>query len=253
MKFRGFHPRTQLARWGLFAVAVGIVLGATAPIAVRDLFAAVESQSGNLPWVAERLFGFLAYFAMAGSVIYGLLLSTKILDAIAHRPITFTLHQDLASFGLGLAAIHGALLALDKSVPFTLAQIALPGLAPYRPVWVAAGQIAFYLMLAVVGSFYVRRRIGQRAWRLLHYLTFLAFVGATAHGLLAGTDSGSAWAWWIYVGSTVAVVFLFAYRIALSIGGRHLGVATAAARRPFPARPVAAPVVEAPGAELSAG
>ena len=67
-------------------------------------------------------------------MIYGLLLSTKILDAIAHRPITFALHQDLASFGVGLAAIHGMLLALDKSVPFSLAQIAVPGLAPYAPL-----------------------------------------------------------------------------------------------------------------------
>ena len=177
----------------------------------------------SLPWVVERLFAFLAYGAVTGSVIYGLLLSTKILDAIAHRPITFTLHQDLASFGVAFAAIHGMLLALDKSVPFDLAQIAVPGLAPYAPIWVGVGQVSFYLMAAVIASFYVRRRIGQRAWRLLHYLTFFIFVGATAHGLGAGTDSGAAWAWWLYVGSTVAVAFLFGYRIVVSVGGRMAG------------------------------
>jgi sulfoxide reductase heme-binding subunit YedZ len=156
-----------------------------------------------------------------------LLLSTKILDAIAHRPITFNLHQDLASFGLGLAGIHGALLTLDKSVPFDLPRIAVPGLAPYAPIAVAAGQLAFYLMAAVIASFYVRRTIGQRAWRLLHYLTFLAFVGATAHGLGAGTDSGSAWAWWIYVGATVPVVFLLTYRVLVSLGALAARRATA--------------------------
>jgi sulfoxide reductase heme-binding subunit YedZ len=220
MRFRGLDPRTRLVRWGLLAIAIGMVLGATAPTAVRELQVAWVAHRSMLPWVFERLFAFLAYFAMAGSVIYGLLLSTKLLDAIAHRPITFTLHQDLASIGLGFAGIHGALLGLDKSVPFSLAQIAVPGLAPYSPIWVAAGQITFYLMLVVVGSFYARRRIGQRAWRLLHYVTFLVFVGATVHGLVAGTDSGSAWAWWIYVASTVAVVFLFVYRITISVAGR---------------------------------
>lgn len=220
MRFRGLDPRTRFIRWGLFAVAVGIVLGATAPNAARALATAWETNRSSLPWLVERLAGFLAYFALAGSVVYGLLLSTKILDAIAHRPITFNLHQDLASFGLGLAGIHGALLALDKSVPFSLPQIAVPGLAPYAPLAVAAGQGAFYLMAAVIASFYVRRTIGQRAWRLLHYLTFLAFVGATAHGLAAGTDSGSAWAWWIYVGATVPVVFLLTYRILVSRGAR---------------------------------
>ena len=185
----------------------------------RGLAGAWEANRSSLPWVFERTFAFLAYGAVAGSVIYGLLLSTKVLDVVAHRPITFALHQDLASFGVGLAAIHGMLLALDKSVPFSLAEIAVPGLAPYAPMWVAAGQVAFYLMAAVLASFYLRRRIGQRAWRLFHYLTFFAFIGATAHGLGAGTDSASPWAWWLYVGSSVVVLFLFVYRITSAVVG----------------------------------
>jgi sulfoxide reductase heme-binding subunit YedZ len=247
MKFRGLHPRTQLVRWGLVAVAIGIILGATAPTAASQLHTVWEANRSSLPWVFERLFAFLAYFAMAGSVVYGLLLSTKILDAIAHRPITFTLHQDLAAFGLGLAAIHGTLLALDKTVPFSLAQIAVPGLAPYAPIWVGAGQVAFYLMAAVIASFYVRRRIGQRAWRTLHYLTFLAFIGATAHGLAAGTDSASAWAWWLYVGSTVAVTFLLTYRIVVSVGRRR---AEPEPRRPSASVPARRAAVDGSLAEL---
>ena len=220
MKFRGLDPRTRWVRWGLLAIALGIVIGTTGPTAVRALSMAWDANRSILPWVFERLFAFLAYIAMAGSVVYGLLLSTKILDAIAHRPITFSLHQDLASVGLGFAAVHGMLLALDKTMPFTLAQIAVPGMAPYAPVWVAAGQVSVYLMAVVVGSFYVRRQIGQRAWRTLHYVTFLAFVGSTAHGIGAGSDSASPWAWWLYVGSTILVVFLLVYRIAISLGGR---------------------------------
>ena len=34
MKFRGFDARTQATRWGLFAVAIGIVVGATGPTAI---------------------------------------------------------------------------------------------------------------------------------------------------------------------------------------------------------------------------
>ena len=221
MKFRGMDQRTQFIRWGLFAITVGLVLGATAPTAVHSLATAWDGNRASLPWLVERLAGFLAYFAVAGSVIYGLLLSTKILDAIAHRPITFNLHQDLASIGLGLAGVHGVLLGLDKTVPFSLAQIAVPGLAPYAPLAVAAGQIAFYLTALVIASFYVRRTIGQRTWRLLHYLTFFAFLGATAHGLAAGTDSGSAWAQGIYVSASVAVAFLFGYRIVTSVSTRR--------------------------------
>jgi sulfoxide reductase heme-binding subunit YedZ len=202
------------------AIAAGIVLGATLPTLGAGIVHAVEQNAANLPWYAERLFAFLAYLTVWGAVVYGLLLSTRILDAIAHRPVTFALHQDLAIVGLVLAGIHGALLSLDHTMPFSALQIGVPFLAPYLPVWVGFGQLAFYLTGAVVLSFYVRRHIGQRAWRLLHYLTFLAFVGAAAHGLVAGTDSGAAWAWWLYVGSSAAVVFLTAYRIVLSLGSR---------------------------------
>ena len=46
----------------------------------------------------------------------------------------------------------------------------------------------------------------------------LAFFGATAHGVMAGTDSPTPWAFWMYAGSSVAVAFLLAYRIAMSVG-----------------------------------
>ncbi|HEY6058288.1 MAG TPA: hypothetical protein VIV06_09660 [Candidatus Limnocylindrales bacterium] len=220
MRFHGLDPRTRLTRWGLVAVALGIVLGATSPRIAHDLLAALATHRSSMPWLLERLAAFLAYLAMSGSVVYGLLLSTRLLDAIAHRPITFALHQDLAAIGLGLAGIHGALLGLDATVPFSLPQIAVPGLAPYAMGAVALGQVAFYLTIVIVASFYARRMIGQRAWRGLHFLTLLVYAGATAHGILAGTDSGSAWSWWLYAGSVVIVTFLLVYRVVMAIAGR---------------------------------
>jgi len=170
-------------------------------------------------------------------VIYGLLLSTKILDAIAHRPVTFALHQDLAAIGLGLAGVHAVLLGLDSSVPFSLFEILVPFAAPYRPAWVGLGQLALYLAAIVYASFHLRRRIGQRAWRTLHYLTFLSFVGATVHGILSGTDTSTAWAWWSYVVASVAVVFLTVYRVVVAVEARRGGVTGASpapAGRPSP-------------------
>ncbi len=234
MIYRGLSRRTALIRWTLFAVAVGIVLGTTLPVAIGALGNLAGAAPERLPWVGTRIFAFLSYFAIAGSVIYGLLLSTKILDAIAHRPVTFALHQDLAAIGLGLAGIHVALLGLDATQPFTLSDMLIPFAAPYRPVWVGIGQVALYLVAIVTASFYVRRRIGQRAWRLLHYVTFLAFAGATAHGIMSGTDTATTWAWWTYVVTTTVVVFLTAYRIADAILTRRERHGRAAATGPGP-------------------
>ena len=220
VKYRGLDPRTRPLRWGLFLLVVAFVVVVAGDGAVQALMGAVGAERDRLPWYATRLFALLAYLALAASVIYGLLLSTGILDSVAHRAVSFTLHQDLAAVGLSLAMIHAALLALDPSVPYAPAEILVPFFGPYRPLWVGLGQVSLYLSAIVVGSFYVRRRIGQRAWRLLHYTTFLAFVGATAHGLMSGTDSGTPWAFGGYLAAASAVAFLFAYRVVISVAKR---------------------------------
>jgi predicted ferric reductase len=215
--YRGMDPRTNLVRFGLPTVAAGIVLGATLPGAISGVLAADPT---TLPWLFERLFAWLAYIAMALSVVFGLLLSTKILDQIAHRPVNFTLHQDLAAAALGMAGLHAVLLGLDASMPFSLAQMFVPGNAPWQPVAVGVGQVAFYITLIVTASFYVRRHIGQKAWRALHFTTFLAFAGATGHGIAAGTDSTAPWAQWIYLAAMTVATFLLVYRIGLSMAER---------------------------------
>jgi predicted ferric reductase len=232
--YRGLSSRTSLVRWGLFAIAVGIVLGTTLPFAVGGLVQLAGSAPERLPWVATRITAFLSYFAIAGSVIYGLLLSTKILDAIAHRPVTFALHQDLAAIGLGLAGVHVVLLGLDSTQPLSFAEMLVPFASPYRPLWVGLGQLAIYLVAIVYASFHLRRRIGQRSWRLLHYVTFLAFAFTTAHGILSGTDTSTPWAWWVYVVATTVVVFLTVYRIAESVMARRERRGRAPATGPGP-------------------
>jgi sulfoxide reductase heme-binding subunit YedZ len=223
VKYRGLNPRTRPLRWGLYVLVLAAILTLTGPAAVGAASRWLATEHDKLPWYGVRLFGMLSYLAVALSVIYGLLLSTGVLDAVAHRAVSFTLHQDLAAIGLSLGIVHGALLMLDKTVPYSPVQVLVPFAGPYQPLWVGIGQIALYLMAIVYVSFYARRRIGQRAWRLLHYATFLAFLGATAHGLLAGSDTSAAWAFWTYVGASVAVTFLFGYRVTRAVGVRMTG------------------------------
>jgi predicted ferric reductase len=237
VKYQGLNPRTRLIRWGLFGLAITMVLYATAPKATGLAVDWVTLHQESLPWYATRFLGFLAYGALAISVIYGLLLSSGILDALSHRVVSFTLHQDLSAVAIGLTALHGAVLALDTFVPQTVRQLLIPFTGPYRPEWVGIGQVTLYLMIVVYASFSVRRRIGQRAWRLLHYTTLLAFVGATAHGLMSGTDTPAAWAFGAYTIASVVVVFLLIYRVTLGLANslRPTGRTKAPVREEFSA------------------
>jgi predicted ferric reductase len=229
--YRGLPRPVQAVLWLATSAILGIVIGATFPAALRALGATAALAPGKLAWYGVRATGFLAYFAVAGSVIYGLLLSTKLLDAIAHRPVSFALHKDLALVGLALSGLHGLLLLGDHTYAFTPGAIAIPFASPYAPAAVAVGQLAFYVMAIVTGSFYVRRQIGQRAWRLIHYLTFLGFVGVTLHGITSGSDTSAPWVIWAYLVPTAAVVFFLAYRVVVSVAQRR--AASVPGRVPF--------------------
>jgi predicted ferric reductase len=217
----GLDPRTRLLRWTLFLGIVAIIIAGTGGAAFEALSGWLRDEYERLPWYVTRITALLAYLALTGSVVYGLLLSTKVLDRIAHRAVSFTLHQDLSSIGLALALVHAAVLMLDRSVPYSPLEVVVPFSGPYRPIWVGVGQVTLGLTMVVLLSFYVRKRIGQPNWRRLHYLSFVAFFGATAHGLMAGSDTGADWVYLGYLAMTAIVVFLFVYRVALAVAQRR--------------------------------
>jgi len=232
--YRGLPRFIRIATWIAVAVLVGVVIGATAPTALRRVGAVLALQPGLLSWYSARALGFLAYGTIAVSVLYGLLLSTKILDSIAHRPVSFALHKELAIVGLVLVGLHAGVLLADQSFDFSPRAILVPFASPYATVWVGIGQLTFYLTAVITASFYLRRHIGQRAWRLIHYLTFLSFIGASVHGIMSGSDSGSPWAFWIYLVPTVLAVFLLTYRIVVSVAGHLRGNSASAMFGPGP-------------------
>ena len=55
-----------------------------------------------------------------------------------------------------------------------------------------------------------------RPFRFIHLASYLAFVGTALHGLLSGTDSPLWTVRAMYLGTTLVVVFLTAYRVFMS-------------------------------------
>ena len=149
----------------------------------------IELAAAGMPvtWLVARAAGLVAFALLTLSVTLGLVFSTKLLRRGARRTL-LGWHQTLIWTGLAMLVLHMASILLDPVMRFGVTAVVVPGAAPWRPITVAAGIVAGYLMLALALSFHVRRRIGQRRWRLLHYASFAAFVLALGHALHAGTD-----------------------------------------------------------------
>ncbi len=180
-----------------------------------------QAQAMGLPltgqtsayWYMARAGGLVAYVLIWLSTLWGLALSTKVVKELISPAIAYGLHEFLSIGAIIFTALHGLVLLGDTYIDFTIFHLLIPFSAPYEPLWTGLGVIAFYLATIITLSFYVRRTISQKVWRWLHYLTFLVYVLALLHGLMAGTDSGRLALQIMYLGSGSSVLFLLYYRL----------------------------------------
>lgn len=182
-------PRT--IGWMLGGVAIGTTLALVVlPYLAPALSVSLSSAQPRTWWYLSRTSGLVAYALMALSMILGLLLSTRFAKDWPGSATAFSLHEHTSMLGLSFALFHALVLLGDRHTPFTAAELVLPFGAAYQPFALGLGQLAFYGTVLLVGSFYVRKRIGQRTWRALHFGSFVVFALALSHGLMAGTDHG---------------------------------------------------------------
>ena len=195
----------------LLLIAAGSTNGSIASL-LNKLFA---TNSVQAMWYITRAAGLISYLLLWLSTVWGLAVTNKILDPVLHRSFTYDFHEYLSLLAIGFVILHVGVLLADKYLPFSLAQILVPFAAPYRPVWVGIGTIGLYLTLLVSITFYIRRWIGQKTFRLIHLVSYIAFIAAALHGLFAGTDSPLLSVQVMYLATALSVVFLTVYRIAV--------------------------------------
>ncbi|MBI3362534.1 MAG: ferric reductase-like transmembrane domain-containing protein [Chloroflexi bacterium] len=203
----------------LMAVALGAFAAAIAlPAWLPGLSASLLGSAPKAYWYLSRSSAFIAYILLWLSMALGLIITNKMARVWPGGPTAFDLHQHASLLGLAFALFHGLILMGDKYINYTLRQVLLPfASVDYRPLWVGVGQIGFYLLALVGLSFYARRQMGNRLWRLIHYLSFAVFALALLHGLMSGTDSATTWARSLYWTSGGSLLFLTVYRVLASM------------------------------------
>lgn len=179
---------------------------------IRILF---NTNSIQLWWYVTRAAGLTGYFLLWLSMVWGLAIPSKIVQSLLDGTYTYDFHEYISLIGLGFVAIHVIVLMFDKYLPFNLIQILIPFTDTYRPLWVGLGIISLYIMLLVTITFYLRQVIGSRAFRAFHVLSLVGYLGATLHGLFAGTDSALPITNILYFGTFLITLFLTVYWLAM--------------------------------------
>jgi hypothetical protein len=167
----------------------------------------------TITWDTARAGGFVAYILVTISIALGLALSLRWYSRSWPRWATTDLHRYITLLALVFTGVHSLAIWLDPYMAFTPAEVLVPFMTHYRPIWVALGIVAAYLLVAIWLSERIQKRIGYAWWRRLHYLTFGVWGLATIHGLTTGTDTRTGWALLIYAGSALLVGWLLAIRL----------------------------------------
>ena len=206
--------------------ALMLLLGA----ALGALFAAVvvphwlpgmaASLTGSHPkayWYLARGAGIVAYVLLWLSIVLGLMVTGKLSRVWPGSFAAVDLHQFTSLLALAFALFHMLILLGDRYIGYSVAQLLIPFASTgYRPLWVGLGQVGLYLTAIVTFSFYVRRRIGHRTWRFVHYGSFMVYFLVTIHGLEAGTDTRSPAMVALYGLTGLTTYALTVYRILVS-------------------------------------
>ncbi len=214
--FEEMESLLSLEGWLLVLLASAI--GAVAALFVLPSLGPVLGQSltGTNPqgyWYLARAAGLVAYLLLWLSVAFGLIITNKFARLWPGGPTAFDLHQFTSLLALAFTVFHGLVLLGDQYINFSLVQLLIPFSDTYRPFWVGLGQLAFYLAIPVAFSFYARKSLGYKTWRLLHYGSFAVYFLVTLHGLFSGTDSTTLSALAMYGMTALTTVALIVYRV----------------------------------------
>lgn len=167
----------------------------------------------KLWWYLARSTGTVAWALLTAAVVWGLLLTTKLLDGRPAPKWLLDLHRFLGALAVTFTALHLGGLVADTYTDFGPADLLVPFASTWKPLPVAAGVVAMYLLLAVEISSLVMRHLPRRWWRRIHLTSFGSFWLATIHGIAAGTDRRNPLLLAGYLLAAGTVIFLTAFRV----------------------------------------
>lgn len=180
---------------------------------IPGLSASLGGEAPAAFWYLSRAGAIVAYFLLWLSMMLGTGITNKLGALWPGLPSTIELHKFSSLLGLAFGVFHGLILLGDKFIGFKLVQILVPFISPFQPLAVGLGQTALYVWIILDISFYIRKVIGKKVWRAIHFSSFLMYVSVLVHAIIAGTDASSPWLMYIYLVSGSLLVFMIAYRI----------------------------------------
>lgn len=164
-------------------------------------------------WYVSRAAGLMTWALCAASIVWGLMLSSKAVRRRGLPAWLLDLHTFLGTLAVVFAGLHIGGLVADNYTYFSWKEVLVPMGSAWRPGAVSWGVVAFYILLAIQVTSWMRRRLPKRVWHAIHLGSFPLFLMGTLHGILAGSDWTSQVVRWIGAAISLLVMVAIALRL----------------------------------------
>jgi sulfoxide reductase heme-binding subunit YedZ len=191
----------------------------------------VAATHGPSPlWYATRGAGAMTLVLLTLSVVLGIAEVRRWPLLGSSRFAVAALHRTVSLLALVLLIVHIVTTLLDPFPPIGVLTALVPFAADYRPLWLGFGTLASDVLVALVLTSLLRRRLGYGAWRATHWAAYACWPLAIAHGLGTGSDTQATWMLALTLACVAAPLLALAGRLARpgSPAGARTAVAAAA-------------------------
>lgn len=161
-------------------------------------------------WYVTRASAMIAWVALVISVIWGILLSTRIFRRFDNPVWLLDLHRWLSGIAVSMTGLHMFSLYMDSYAHFSVEDLFIPFHSQYAkvaalgPLPVALGVICAYLMIAVQSTSLIMRILPRKFWKFIHYGSYVTVLLISFHAGWTGTDTRS----WVYRIVAIALIML---------------------------------------------
>jgi hypothetical protein len=174
---------------------------------------AIAAASPSPFWFLTRGTGVISLLLLTLTVALGIANVRRTQIGEMPRFVLDSVHRTAALLAVSFVGVHIVTTLLDGFAPITLLDAVIPFTSAYRPVWLGLGTVAFDLLLAVIITSLLRRRLGYGAWRATHWLAYASWPVALIHGLGTGTDAKTHWMLLLTAGCVAVVLAAVVVRV----------------------------------------
>jgi sulfoxide reductase heme-binding subunit YedZ len=144
--------------------------------------------------------GFVSLFLLWLAVMWGIALGRGWAMTRMKHSTLLAIHHTLALVGLTLGIVHaGAQLAVPGG-PIRVVDEFIPFVNPHDPIGVGVAVLGTELMIALILSVPLQKKLGYNRWRGLHVLAYAAYTLISGHVVISGSEVSWPVAGLVFVG-----------------------------------------------------